>query len=342
MHRTVKWATKLITQRPIRGINNQLRGITMCHPPAIFIAAFVLVMPSILMADDRADKPKTDATASAAATNSENTGTAAKWPAEIWVRPVKVEIDEDSSLRTNDTYNHPPKVFVVCKKNGVSVGECPSHKGWSVEFPVDDYHEFLIDDSADQYTIEVWDSQSWSNKVLFSIGPMKGSEWRQKLTNPASKQLEEGRVATFQHEDKHESISLSFAGTRMWYRLVNATIPPDSPHRKDTNLNQPPRLQVGLKTDGEHYGDTSSRDKGWSVDFPKVTSNCWAVREGTKRRYTVELWDNQYGFYSSKLICAVTGLSAEQFRQVIREDVGTLITKDRAVSITFERIEKPF
>jgi hypothetical protein len=308
---------------------------------AAFFIAFFAVLPSILFAQSTPATPKNDEPAKAAAKDADDGGKAQEWPAEIWVHPVKVEIDEDSPLRNDAAFNKPPKVYIVCKKNSETIGTCPAHAGWSVEFPKDDQHEVLIGDgTTDEYTIEAWDNQLRSNKLLFSIGPFKGSNWREKLTDPTTKRFEEGKAIAFRSGEKHATVSLSYAGTRIWYRLVNVTIPPASPHRNDDKLNKPPRLQVCLKVDGEYYGDNSTRLTGWTADFPKVASNCWTVREGTKRRYTVEVFDNQSTGW--QLIFAVTGLSAEHFRDVIWEDVGPLVEKTRASTITFEQIQNRF
>ena len=308
---------------------------------AAFFVALILGLPAILCAQATPDAPKSDEPAKPAAKDAGEGGKAPEWPAEIWVRPVKVEIDEDSPLRTDAAFNKPPKLYIVCKKNDKTTETCPVHAGWSMELPQDDQHEVLLGDGADdEYAVEAWDSQFRRNKLLFAIGPFKGPNWREKLTDPKTKRFEEGKVIPFRSDEQHATVSLAFAGTRIWYRLVNVTIPPASPHRNDDKLNKPPRLQVCLKSDGEYYGESSTRQAGWTADFPKVTSNCWAVREGTKRRYTVEVWDNQS--WGWQLIFAVTGLSAEKFRDVIREDVGPNVQPNRAGTVTFERIQNRF
>jgi hypothetical protein len=58
----------------------------------------------------------------------------------------------------------------------------------------------------------------------------------------------------------------------VWYELVNVTIPPDSPHRKNTSLNQPPRLFVIVKRNGVQLGSVSTEARGWSADFVRDDS----------------------------------------------------------------------
>jgi hypothetical protein len=96
-----------------------------------------------------------------------------------------------------------------------------------------------------------------------------------------------------------------------------------------------------MHVDGEKCGSYSSVKRGWSVDFPnnsKNWKNCWTVREGTKRRYSIEVFD--HGYFSSNLIFTVTDLSGISFREKITEIVGKN-QKDRASSILFERIPNP-
>lgn len=266
----------------------------------------------------------------------------AKFPVEIWAKLVNFEISKDSPFRANGVLNDPPRVFVVCTKNGKQASECPELSGWKVNYPDNDNYEFLIDDSAtDEYAFEVWDRQKIKSQLIYKFGPFKGSELQAKFKENAGKNFEEGGVITLKSEDNLLSISLAYAGTRIWYRLVNITIPSDSPHKSNVLLYNPPYLYIGMHVDGEKCGSYSSVKRGWSVDFPnnsKNWKNCWTVREGTKRRYSIEVFDN--GYFSSNLIFTVTDLSGISFREKITEIVGKNL-KDRASSILFERIQNP-
>lgn len=124
--------------------------------------------------------------------------------------------------------------------------------------------------------------------------------------------------------------------TRTWYRLVNVTIPPDSPLRNSATINKPPKLYMTLKKNGTSLGD-SVAIKGWSVDFPKGKKQNWPIREGTKDRYSLELWDDQWG--EDPLILSVTGLTGQSLRGDIYENGSNGMAKDRLVKFTFEPLE---
>ena len=297
---------------------------------------FAVFMPSVLFGQTTANpeaNPKVD-------------GKEAKgpdWPAEIWVRFENFEISMKSPLRSDLSVNKPPSVYIVCKKNGKEVGKCPYLLGWGGNYPNGNNYDVLIGDGAnDEYTLEVWDSQYRKDQPLFEIGPFKGSEWREKLTDPVTKRLEEGKVIKFDSSDKDKlsSVSLSYAGTRVWYRLNNVTIPPNSLHKNNDAINKPPQLRVSLYEEGEKLKGQSTYHRGWAADFPKVTANCWAVREGTKRVYSVEVWDNQVFGYA--LIFKTIGLSVDKFRDKIYEPAGPNFPEDRLSFLVFEKIKGPF
>ena len=267
----------------------------------------------------------------------------AKFPVEIFVRFVNFEISDDSALRKDTSFNNPPRAFIIFKKNGKQVSECPELSGWLVNYPNNDNYEALINDNTtDDYAFEVWDKQILGSKLLFSVGPFKGSELHEKLKDNPIKNFEEGRVIILKSQDGLSNISLAYAGTRVWYRLVNVTIPAISPHLTSGLLNNPPYLYIGMHVEGEIYGSYSTVKRGWSVDFPnyaKNWKNCWTVREGTKRRYSIEVFDNCY--FRDHLIFTVTDLSGISFRSKIIEKGTILIDPDRMSSILFERIPNP-
>ena len=168
----------------------------------------------------------------------------------------------------------------------------------------------------------------------------------EKLKDNPIKNFEEGRVIILKSQDGLSNISLAYAGTRVWYRLVNVTIPAISPHLTSGLLNNPPYLYIGMHVDGEMYGLYSSAKKGWAVDFPRSKQNCWAIREGTKRKYMIEVWDYQrhwlnLGLNYDHLVFTIADLPGISFREKISEKVGTLQKVNRGTSILFEQIQNP-
>ena len=125
------------------------------------------------------------------------------------------------------------------------------------------------------------------------------------------------------------------------YELVNVTIPPDSPYRKNLNLNQPPRLFVIVKRNGVPLGSASTTAQGWSADFVRDESkNQWEVSEGTDDRYTVEVWDWNL-IWKNIMIFNLTGLKGEDFGRKMYEPGTALVDKDRLATIEWRKIEKP-
>lgn len=123
-------------------------------------------------------------------------------------------------------------------------------------------------------------------------------------------------------------------------RLVNVTIPADSPLRNYTEINHPPVLYVLVKKNGVQLANYSSQVKGWSVDFPKgKPENEWEIAEDADDRYAIELWDSNWG--EDDLALTITGLKAQDFRGTICEAGPKGMSKDRLVTITFVAVPTP-
>jgi len=85
-------------------------------------------------------------------------------------RLASVIIPPDSRHRKDIALNHPPKIYVIVKKNGEQIGETSAAiRGWEVEFPRNDKHTYRIDsDRTATYSLELWDDQ-WTNELILSI-----------------------------------------------------------------------------------------------------------------------------------------------------------------------------
>ena len=126
---------------------------------------------------------------------------------------------------------------------------------------------------------------------------------------------------------------------RVWYQLVNITIPADSPLRKLSSIDKPPQLCLVLKKNGKKIG-TTSHDTGWSVDFPSKINNQFPIRENSDARYTLEVWDwNRWSGH--QMIFNVTQIKGEEFRDKIYEVGGTFKEKSRLAYFIWKQIETP-
>ena len=118
------------------------------------------------------------------------------------------------------------------------------------------------------------------------------------------------------------------------YRLVNVTIPADSPLRNDEDVHKPPRIFLGVRKNGNYIGGWSTAVPGWSVDLPQEAgTNEWDIDEDPKATYTIEVWDSH--FWHNHLIFSVTQMPSTAFREKILEMTGALITEERKATIKF-------
>lgn len=129
------------------------------------------------------------------------------------------------------------------------------------------------------------------------------------------------------------------------FRLVNVTIPPDSPHRWERpasgqeHARPVPKLYVYVLKDGKHLETSSTYGtRGWSVDFPDEEANQWAIEQGSNARFGIQLWHDSGTFYDTQIV-SITGLRGEDFHNIIYEAQQKGVGKDRCISFTFEAVE---
>lgn len=86
-----------------------------------------------------------------------------------WYRLQNVTIPPDCSLRSQDNITKPPSIFVEIKKNGETLLQSSTEKGWNVDYPKED-HMFCVDDPEAVYTIQVWDDCWWNQNICNITG----------------------------------------------------------------------------------------------------------------------------------------------------------------------------
>jgi hypothetical protein len=297
-------------------------------------AALAILVAAIMVSPTAGAEPKPSASNDKDAESGQTTET--KEPRKIWLRLLKVDIASDSPLRDDAKFNHPPYVYVTFKPANGKSYSTDNCNGWAVAFPenLNKNHVLVKADKESEYTFEVWDSQNLRNKMLFSVGPFKGADLEGMLRTVDEKDKSKPRQLKLEDAEAKASITFGYAGERVWYRLKNITMPPESSFRK--TLDQPPRLYMILKIEGTCLGSRSEIVEGWSVDFPNKLDNCWPIREGSNYRYSVELW-NARGL--DKLLLTVTGLKGKDFRSTIKESIDKLLGTDSATKIEFEQCE---
>lgn len=129
------------------------------------------------------------------------------------------------------------------------------------------------------------------------------------------------------------------------FRLVNITIPCGSPHRQNKQLNDPPRMFLIVKVDGEPVGQSrgwvgqldpsSTHHRGWSVDFPKNRHNKWKFKNDDSC-ISLELWDFNH-LQTNTQILSITQLHARDLKSVVFEDCSKCKSEER-VRVLFKRV----
>ena len=129
----------------------------------------------------------------------------------------------------------------------------------------------------------------------------------------------------------------------LWYQLVSVTIPPDSPLRKIKfdGSDGPPDIYVIVRTNGEKDGRTTS-STGWQVDFPYQVANQFPIRIRSAARYTIEVWDEDYGFWNTNdNIFNITQVKGEEFAEKIYQKGGDLDVKSRLAYTVWKQVSTP-
>lgn len=120
------------------------------------------------------------------------------------------------------------------------------------------------------------------------------------------------------------------------YRLDAVTIPPDSPFRKETRLNDPPTVYVKVFKNSKQIGETSDEEKGWLVVFLRNKQHYYRIDLDSDAEYGLEIWDDQWG---DVLILSITGLSYKSFASPILEKLGIYTPPELATTVKFTQIE---
>ncbi len=121
--------------------------------------------------------------------------------ARIWYQLVKIDIPPDSPHRKNDDFSHPPRLYVIFKKNGEKIGpRSKSQEGWAAIFEPDVDNEWPVREGTDDlYTIEVWDL-NWvrSSKMIFNMAGLKGEAFRKTMYEVGGELDEKNRLASIE------------------------------------------------------------------------------------------------------------------------------------------------
>jgi len=131
---------------------------------------------------------------------------------------------------------------------------------------------------------------------------------------------------------------------RLWYQLVNITIPKNSYLRDLEHIDKPPQLKVAVKRNGALLGETTHHT-GWTVDLPGKLKNQFPIYIGTNDRYTLEVWDddNEFLLNFDEHILNISQVKGEEFEDLIIYEKSDLLlsTKSLLLRLTWKRILPP-
>jgi hypothetical protein len=128
--------------------------------------------------------------------------------------------------------------------------------------------------------------------------------------------------------------------TRVWYRLVNVTIPAGCALRNLKSIDHPPQIYVVVRKNGVKISATQAMN-GWTVAFPATkVKNQFPIRLNSTARYTLEVWDYERGWWDNHIF-NITGLKGEEFQDVIYLEGGEFEPKNTWPSLKWEKISTP-
>ena len=95
---------------------------------------------------------------------------------QVCYQLVNITIPPDSPIRNSETINHPPAMYIIMRIKGEQIGKCSQvREGWEVDFEQQVRNQWPIwNDSRKIYSLEVWDSETFRDHIVFSITGLSG------------------------------------------------------------------------------------------------------------------------------------------------------------------------
>ena len=123
-------------------------------------------------------------------------------PMPVRYQLVNVTIPPDSPIRNAVSINHPPAMYIVVRVKGEQIGKCSQvRRGWDVDFESKDRNQWPIwNDSRKIYSLEVWDSETFKDHMVFSITGLSGTDFKKVITEKGSVNMPKERLATLRFE----------------------------------------------------------------------------------------------------------------------------------------------
>lgn len=139
------------------------------------------------------------------------------------VRLVVVNIPTDSPHRDRKDINHPPKLYVKIKRNGVYFdGGSTRVEGWDASFPVDKKENRwpIRVGTKDRYDIEIWDSQTGlgldalnRDVLILSVTQLTGEKLRSEVVEVRNNTAQ-SRCVKIKFEDDKKDLPTTSPSTK--------------------------------------------------------------------------------------------------------------------------------
>ena len=130
------------------------------------------------------------------------------------------------------------------------------------------------------------------------------------------------------------------AETKHTYRLQRIEIPPSSKLRDIAfDDHSPPDLYITITRDGDPIGKSSEWKEGWDVEYSATkANNRYVIDPANDPSFSISIYDYDTAD-ADDLVLTISGLTASDFHQPIKERLSPNDPPDRAVVIYFKPID---
>ena len=143
------------------------------------------------------------------------------------------------------------------------------------------------------------------------------------------------------------SCALKFQGVQHLYRVKSIRIPEGAPVRSEARpllATKDPNMRVFVMENGGSCGVNSeyarsSAPRSWQNDFALEPKNLFLVKAGCAHIYSIHVEDTS-PLLDSPMVLEFVDLTADSFKSEIRQQLPSMMSKERASRIIFEEVKE--
>jgi len=143
------------------------------------------------------------------------------------------------------------------------------------------------------------------------------------------------------------SCVLKFQGVQHLYRVKSIRIPEGAPVRSEARpllATKDPNMRVFVMENGGPCGVNSkyarsSAPRSWQNDFAPDEKNLFLVKAGCAHIYSIHVEDTS-PLLDSPMVLEFVDLTADSFKSEIRQQLPSMMSKERASRIIFEEVKE--